>query len=89
MVVFLGNYAAAELSHFVEMVPRVPVSAVTFVRWGLRYGLFDVSSFHAIYFRFGPRGEYIFHEPMHEPVSFVRFLTLPEAPKSVEASNSR
>ena len=39
MVVFLGYYAAAELSHFVEIVPRVLVPAVTFVRWGLRYGL--------------------------------------------------
>ena len=26
MVAFLGFYAAAELSHFVEIVPRVPVS---------------------------------------------------------------
>jgi len=40
MVVFLGFYAAAELSHFVEIVPRVPVSAVKIVRWYLRYGLF-------------------------------------------------
>jgi hypothetical protein len=40
MVAFLGFYAAAELSHFVEIVPRVPVSAVKFVRWYLGYGLF-------------------------------------------------
>ena len=39
MVAFLGFYAAAELSHFVEIVPRVPVSAVKFVRWYLGYGL--------------------------------------------------
>ena len=39
MVAFLEIYAAAELSHFVEIVPRVPVSAVKFVRWYLGYGL--------------------------------------------------
>jgi hypothetical protein len=39
MVEFLGFYAAAELSHFVEIVPKVPVSAVKFVRWYLGHGL--------------------------------------------------
>jgi len=34
MVVFLGFYAAAELSHFVEIVPRVPVSAVKWKKFG-------------------------------------------------------
>jgi len=32
--VFLGLYAAAELSHFVEIVPRVPVSAVKWKKFG-------------------------------------------------------
>ena len=39
MVVFLGYYAAAELSHFVENVPRVLVSAVNLSVGNLRYGL--------------------------------------------------
>jgi len=34
MVAFLGFYAAAELSHFVEIVPRVPVSAVKWKKFG-------------------------------------------------------
>jgi len=34
MVVFLGYYAAAELSHFVENVPRVLVSAVKWKKFG-------------------------------------------------------
>ena len=34
MVVFLGYYAAAELSHFVEIVPRVLVSAVKWKKFG-------------------------------------------------------
>ena len=43
MIAFLGFFAAAELSLFVEIVPRVPVSAVKWKKFGkMRFRILSI-----------------------------------------------